>query len=289
MERRITTQVEAELERQIDEASARLSERLLGPLAQMQLDPTVVDMQTDQRRLTARYRLAGDWQLAAFTPRPRAPRDSWLSLQLHQSTLNNALERLLPAEESRSIRELAEHLLEIMGRGPEEILAELPEDAYIQFAKTRPVTVEIDEDRLYLTFRVVRLHSEAGLDLRHFIVRATYRPQVEGTEARLVRDGHLSIRGQQMSFRSRIPVRVIFNKVLSDSRPLPLISPNLAAHPAVAGLAVSQLELRDGWVGLAIGPADSVFATAELGLRPPPVSPNVQVAGRQDEGTGSAQ
>jgi hypothetical protein len=49
------------------------------------------------------------------------------------------------------------------------------------------------------------------------------------------------------------------------------------------------LELRDGWVGLAIGPADSVFATAELGLRPPPVSPNVQVAGRQDEGTGSAQ
>jgi len=289
MERRITMQVEAEVARQIDEASTRLSERLLGPLAQMHLDPTVVDMRTDPQRLIARYRLAGDWQLAAYTPRPRAPSDSWLSLQLHQSALNNTFERLLPAGESRSIRGLAEHLLEIIGRRPEETLAELPRDAFIQFAKTRPVTVEIDEDRLHLTFRVVRLHSEAGLDLRHFIVRATYRPQVEGMEARLVRDGHLSIRGQRMSFRSRIPVRAIFNKVLSDSRPLPLVNPGLAQQPAVAGLAVSQLELRDGWIGLAIGPQSSVLATAALGLRPPPRDPGVQVAGRPEAAAGAAQ
>ena len=48
--------------------------------------------------------------------------------------------------------------------------------------------------------------------------------------------------------RERLPVRAIFNKVLAADRPLPMTLPGLVNHPAMAGLAISQFELRgDGW------------------------------------------
>jgi hypothetical protein len=95
------------------------------------------------------------------------------------------------------------------------------------------------------------------LDLRRFIVRALYRPSVDGMNATLVRDGHLRISGPGMSMRQRLPVRAIFNKVLSPNRELRLTLPQLADHPAAQGLAISQLELRDGWIAMAISETDA--------------------------------
>ncbi len=57
--------------------------------------------------------------------------------------------------------------------------------------------------------------------------------------------------------RERLPVRAIFNKVLSPTRELPLTLPVLTEHAAVKDLVVTQLELRDGWIGLAIGHDDA--------------------------------
>ncbi|WP_153557323.1 hypothetical protein [Roseimaritima sediminicola] len=255
MRRQIAANVDEELETQIGEKSQRLAEQLLGPLARLRLAPTVVDLQTDTQRLTARYRLAGDWQLAAFTPRPRAMSDSLLSVQVHQSALNNTLERLVPSAEPQSIRTVAEDLVDMFGGDVSRLPADLPEDVYLQFSRTRPVTTEIEDDRLWLTFRVLRLEREGGLNLRHFIVRACYRGERQGLEARFVREGHLSIKGPRMSMGARVAVRAIFNKILNEDRPLPLTTPKLSEHPGLAGTEISQLELRDGWLGLALAPA----------------------------------
>jgi hypothetical protein len=54
--------------------------------------------------------------------------------------------------------------------------------------------------------------------------------------------------------RERLPIRAIFNKILSSSRTLPLTTPAVTEHPALDGLVVSQLELRDGWIAMAIAP-----------------------------------
>ena len=100
--------------------------------------------------------------------------------------------------------------------------------------------------------RIVRLRRTESVDLTQFIVRAAYKPQVDGLKASLVRDGHLRISGPRMSMRERLPARTIFNKVLSSNREIPITHPRLLEHPAVEGLAVSQLELRSGWLALAI-------------------------------------
>ena len=252
VESQVGEEIETRVEEAIAEATSRMTRSLLGPLGQLNLDPMVVDMETTDRRLLARYRLAGDWQLAAFTPRPRAPSSSLMSVQIHQSAINNTLEQLAPREESRSIAGIVSEVLELFQRPGTAMPDDIPADVAVQFAPTRPVTVEIEDGLLWITMRIIRLHEGDRLDLRRFIVRAAYRPRLDGMEAVLEREGPINISGPAMSMRERLPVRAIFNKVFSPHRPLPLTHPALTEHPSAEKLVVSQFELRDGWIGIAI-------------------------------------
>lgn len=253
---KIKAEVSEELQERVDErvslATKQMSEMILGPLGRLQLAPKVMDLQTTDKRLLARYRLAGDWQLAAFTPRPRAPSSSLMSLQIHQSALNNTFEQLIPRDQPLTIQELVRHTAVTFGQSEITLPEDIPSNVSVQFAKTRPITVEIEDGKLWFTLRVLRLQRDNHKGLTRFIVRAAYQPQVDGINATLVRDGHLRISGPGMSARERLPIRAIFNKVLASSRSLPLILPQVASHPSMDGLEVSQVELRDGWIALAI-------------------------------------
>jgi len=255
----VQTEIDGKVDEQLDAVTTAMTDRLTGPLSTLRLNPMIVDMQTSESRLTARYRVAGDWQLAAFTPRPRAPITSLFSVQVHQSAINNTFETILPSGESKTINALIEDIRKHFGI--EKPIAideseELAGDIAIQFAPTRPITVEIEDDIMWVTMRVVRLKQDRSIDLRRFIVRAGYRPQISGLSVELVREGHLRISGPEMSMRDRLPVRAIFNKVFSTRRTLPLIPPSVADQPAMKGLAVVQAELRDGWIAIAIGDAN---------------------------------
>ncbi len=260
-ETQIRTNVQQELQTELalktKVGSQKLDEFVFGPLGRLNLEPKVVDMSTTQERLIARYRLAGDWQLAANTPRPRAWNDSWMSLQVHQSALNNTLEQLLPTGQSKTFEAFFQDTLELFGQDISQLPEDIPADAEIEFASTRPITVEMEDGKLTLTLRVVSLSQAGRANLRRFIVRASYRPVIDGLQARLVRDGHLSVSGPGMSMRQRFPIRALFNKVLSETRSIPLTLPRLVEHPATQDLAISQLELRDGWLALAISPNTS--------------------------------
>ncbi|WP_345685323.1 hypothetical protein [Novipirellula caenicola] len=250
-------EIDQRVDDQINESARNLSKMVLGPLGALRLDPQVADMQTTNERLLARYRLAGDWQLGAHTPRPRALRDSLMSVQVHQSTMNNTLEQLVPRDRPRLISEMIHEGMVLFGKETPTIPEDIPNDVMIQFAKTRPITVEIEDGKLWLTLRIVRLTRGESFDLRRFIVRAAYVPQVDGLHATLVRDGHLSISGPSLSMRERLPIRAIFNKVLSPNHGFPLTTEALARHPGVNGLQISQLELREGWVALSISEGDA--------------------------------
>ena len=260
---RIESEMDARIENRVDETAVALSEMVLGPLGRLQLDPCVTDMQTTEQRLLARYRVAGDWQLGAFTPRPRALSDSLMSVQLHQSALNNTLEQLIPSEQAIGIRDLISKSFGTFGKADVDIPEDIPADVTVQFARTRPITVEIEDGMLWLTLRILRLRRNSGIDLTQFIVRAGYRPEIDGMNARLVRDGHLRISGPRMAMRERLPVRAIFNKVFAASREIPLTVPRLVENPGTNGLVVGQLELRDGWLAMAI----SEEGAARIALR----------------------
>ena len=266
VKREIESTVSDEVNTEIDKASAELSHRLLGPLGRLQLDPLVVDLTTTESRLLARYRVAGDWQMAAFTPRPRALSNSVLSVQVHQSMLNNTFEQLAPAGHPQPLPNIYGEILQMFGVENHELPDDVPNDVQVQFARTRPVTVEIEDGQLWLTLRIVRITNDSGLDFDHFMVRANYQPVMDGMRTRLERVGSLQIEGRRMPLRERISVRAIFNKVLHKNRHLPLVASNLADHPAGANLTVGMLELTDGWLCMAICPT-STESTTEVSDR----------------------
>jgi len=254
--RTVRNQIRAEIDQTLDQqtktANQKLDELVVQPLVDMKLAPHVTQMQTTEEMLMGRFRVAGEWQMAAFTPRPRPPQDSLLNIQLHQSAINNTLEKLLPSGETMPIEEVLRQIAASFGQENFQMPEDMPEGVEIRFSTSHPVSVEIEDGMLMLTLRIVQMTRGRAVDLRNVIITATYRPEVSGLHAYFVRDGHLSITGPNMSMRKRLPARTIFNKVLSTNHPLPITPNGLEERDALAGLSISQLALERGWIGLAL-------------------------------------
>jgi hypothetical protein len=267
--RLIARETDAEVDRRLNEeltkAGHELQNRLVGPLERLRLDPMVVDMRTSAERLTIRYRVAGDSQLAAHSPRPRAPTDSLMSIQMHQSSINNAIAQTGLSGKTWSLEKLAQQMGEIFGQPgwqlPDDVREEVA-DITIRFADTRPITVEMKDGRLRLTLRIAELSQPGRLQIKRFLVSSNYIPYADGLEAGLVRDGVVEI----ASRRDGLALRFIFAKVFVSRPSIPLISEAWLEDPRSEGLAVSQLDILDGWLAVAISPADSAMA-AEVAQR----------------------
>ena len=254
-QQQIRAEISDTLDQQTKLANEKLGSLVINPLTRMELAPSVTEMRTTDELLLGRFRVAGEWQMGAFTPRPRAPSESLISTQIHQSAINNTLEKLLPSGEAIPLEEVLRQINASFGKESWEKPQDMPEGVEIRFSSSRPVSIEIEDGGVMLTLRIVQMKRGRAIDLRNVIIKAAYRPQTDGLHAYLVRDGHLSISGPNMSMRKRLPARTIFNKVLSTNHMLPITPKTLQDREAFQGLAISQLELERGWIGLALSDA----------------------------------
>lgn len=268
-QRMIAHEADAELDRRLEEnlkkAEQELSERLIGPLERLNLNPLVVAMSTTEERLSIRYRVANEAQMAAHTARPRAPSDSLLSMQVHQTAINNTIDQIGLSGRLWTIPELYERLGEAFQGAKWQLPAEMDEgvkQTRIRFADTRPASVELIDGKLRLTLRIAEFSQGDRFHIERFIVSSTYVPAADGMTAELIRDGVVEI----VSRYDRLKLRVIFAKIFVSNPQIPLISESWAKDPRSEGLAVSQVEIRDGWLSVAISPADSQRA-AEVTAR----------------------
>jgi hypothetical protein len=257
MQRTIANQTDTEFDKHLDgkikQAQDGMETRFLGPLRNLNLNPMVTDLQTTQDRLIARYRIAGDNALAANTPRPQAPSDSQLSIQLHQSAINNGFSRLGLSDRESTLLELAQSLAEQLGQEPiTELPPEVPKDVRVRFEGDRPVVVEFVDGRLWLTLNVAILTQPGRIELTDFVIRTSYVPAVTGLRAELIRDGAISVDGDQISARERLPLRLIFGKIFAARSNIPLIQESVANDERMQGLAISQIVLERGWLAIAL-------------------------------------
>ena len=253
----IRSEIDGTLTQQTQLANQKIGDLVIEPLTAMNLAPQVTQMRTTEDSLLGRFRVAGEWQMAAFTPRPRAAEDSVINFQIHQSAINNTLEKLLPSGETMPIDQVLRNINASFGKENWERPQDLPEGVEVRFATSRPVSMEIEDNLVMLTLRIIQVKRGRAVDLRNVIIKAAYRPEVDGLHAYLVREGHLSITGPNMSMRKRLPARTIFNKVLSTNHSLPITPKGLDERDAFRGLAITQLDLERGWIGLAIGDSDA--------------------------------
>lgn len=265
VKRIIAEETDQELDSQLREkmasAEKQLQHTFIGPLERLKLNPMVVSMNTTDDRLTVRYRLASESQLSANTARPRAPGDSLMSMQIHQSAINNTLSQLGLNDRTWTIPELSEKLCDTFDQAPWPLPKDLPEGITIRFAPTRPITVELINGRLELTLRIAEMnHPQRKMNFQRFVIKACYIPVAKGMEATLVRDGSVSIDGPRLGMAEKVPLRGIFGVVFAPNSALSLIHRQWKDDPRSQGLAVSQVEVRDGWLSVAVSEQGSEHA-----------------------------
>jgi hypothetical protein len=257
---RASSQLDQEVARRIEKAKQDIQKQLLAPLQELNLEPTAVDMETTEQRLIARYRLAGRDQVSAYTPRPQAPGDSLLSVQIHESALNNALAHLKLNGRRVDLITLYQEMATRFNGKEITVPEDIPENIYVTFADEDPVRIDCENGGVRLTIRLKALAEKETIRWRNLTVRARYVPDADQLDANLVRDGIFELAGERnaegdpLRTIDRTQLSLIFGKVLNRNRKVNLINERLAKSPKLKDQQVTQFVIHDGWIGVALGP-----------------------------------
>ena len=244
---------DSEVNSKIGEAE-RLCRQRLSRLGELALDLTPVQLETTAERMQMRLRLSGKDQLGAHTARPRAPATSLLSAQLHQTAINNFVERLDLHGRTFTVPELHAWVSHKLQRSLPALPDESPHDVEVTFAEQDPLVVHCDDGLLVIHLQFARFRHERK-SWRDVGMRAAYTPAPRGLSLLWERDGTVELTGERYEGRTEFALRGILSKIFPKDRPLDLTPAEVKENARLAGLAITQCIAEDGWIGLAIGPA----------------------------------
>jgi hypothetical protein len=255
--------VDAEAKKRLTEFVARMNERVFDPLNSLSLDPQLIEAKTDEKRFTMRLRLAGEEQLGSHTPRPDALADSLASMQIHESVLNNGIQRLQLNGRMFTLPELSKHVAARLNRpAPWETNPEHA-DVKVMFADTDAVILRCRDGQIILTLSIAQLSKPSRkLKWKNFQIQAFYRPVVNGRSAQLVREGVIHLKGQRITLGNRVILDGIFARALSKNNAWNLVPEQIVKEPKLAEAAITQFVIDDGWIGVCLGPKSPVASTA---------------------------
>ncbi len=183
-----TERIDSEVRQRFSEVVDRLNQRVFDPLNSLALDPQLIDAQTTEKRFTMRLRLGGEDQLGSHTPRPPSLSDSLASLQIHESVINNGIQRLRLDGRTFTLPELSRHIAASLNCPAPWPTNSENDDVKITFAKQNSVVVRCQDGQVLLTLSIARLCKGTRYIWHNFQVQAIYQPVVHGRSAQLVRE-----------------------------------------------------------------------------------------------------
>ena len=257
---RACREVDAQAEPRFAEMADRMRNKVWQPLVGLGLEPTPMALETTPTQATVRLRLAGEGQLGAHTPRPRAPDEALLSLQVHESSVNNASERLGLAGRTMSLEALITLICERLGIPP-RIPDDLPEGVSITFAAEEPLRVECRDGLVHLRVKLDALES-GRRNWYDIVARVAYRPAGSGAQVVLEREGPVQLGGPGHQGRMEIALRTVFGKVFAKERPVKILPDTIAMHPRLADARAVQATCAEGWFALALAATTQAEAPA---------------------------
>jgi hypothetical protein len=251
---RASGRFDSEVNSRLSQAEAGFRRQVLAPIALLNLNPTVVQLSTTEDRITARLRLAGEDQAGAHTPRPLALSNSLASLQIHESAINNGLERLQLGGRTFTLPELHEWITQRLNRPGAAMPEDMPENVLVTFAANDPVRVRFIEGRIEVTVAIAELDDghRAWYD---FQITVYYMPRREGLRLEFFRDGPIELSGDRYAGRAAIGLRGIFAKVFSSRRTLKFEPATNPQNSALARLEFNSALVDNGWISITV--ADS--------------------------------
>jgi hypothetical protein len=268
---RACRQVDQEAEPKFDSMAERIREKLWQPLVTLGLEPTPVALETTDDIASARLRLAAATQLAAHTPRPRAPADALVSFQVHETVANNAVGQFGFGGQRLELPQLARLVCERLGIDP-KVPDDLPDGVAVTFAREEPLRVECRDGLVH-----VQVSLEAfEYGRRHWydiVAKVAYRPVVAGSQVLLEREGPIQIGGPGHEGRLEIALRTVFGKIFAKEREIPLVPAKVTQNPKLAGLRAVQAVATDGWLAIALADPKATAAEANVTAEPASSSP----------------
>ena len=243
-------QLEQGVTEKVAMAQALLKMKLLEPLTAMDLNPEALQVATTQQRLVMRYRLAGLDQMAANSPRPSDSENDYLGVQLHQSLLNNMIERIDIQSQSFTPETLLNHLADVLGFDPNVAGDDIKQDATFVFAKYDPIRIDLDDRVVRIELNLRSLQVGKGKVWRNITITSIYRPEIIGTQIRLVQDEPIAVKGRRFRLGDQIAVRTIFTVLLPKELAVPVVPPQLQNNMNGYALQIKELDIADGWVGV---------------------------------------
>ena len=254
MDQRIRRQAQQRMDRELDSrvanAGKRLDEKVVQPLRQLRLDPRTMEMRTTEDRAIIRTRLASAWQFAAHTPRPQIRADSKLSLQMHQSAMNNMIEQL----QLQGQRMTLEQLMQVFSRRfgiPLQVVDEDHKSILLEFAD-HPLEVNFDDGEIEVTIHFAELQRE-NRRWKNFSIRGSYRADVRQLDIELHRQDGIELIGERIGLRDQLALRTIAAKVFGEYRRFEVLRNVVQQQPQLSNLTVTQFTIRDGWLAVAFG------------------------------------
>lgn len=251
--RQIQRELSTEMNKQVTELESELDNHLVSPLSNLELHPLLVAMQSTEDRMVVRGRMAALEQLGAHTPRPQALSDSLASIQIHETALNNAIDRLGLAGREFTPEELHAFLVDRLKLPSHEAPKLVARGVVFKFASHEPVRVRCDDRRVALTVRLDKVEN-GRQQATNVVVNVTYMPKVDGRSIDLVRDGTVSIEGDGLRGRSYLAIRAVFAKMFPKQRPWETVPDSVLQDERLADLGITQFVIRDGWIGVSVGP-----------------------------------
>ncbi|MFM1903269.1 MAG: hypothetical protein RLZZ440_1169 [Planctomycetota bacterium] len=267
-------EVDAQAEPKLETMAEQIRERLWNPLVNLGLEPTPVALETTADVASIRLRLAAPTHLAAHTPRPRAPGDALVSMQVHETVVNNAFDRFGLAGRRLELPQLISLVCERAGIPP-RLPDDLPDGVAVTFAGTEPLRVECRDGLVHLRLALDTLES-GRRNWYDLVVRVAYRPVTNGPQIQLEREGPVQIGGPGHEGRMEIALRTIFGKIFVRDRPVAVVPQAVIQNPNLAGIRAVQAVATDGWLGLAL--AESTLAGQ---AKPTPTAARFDADGRR--------
>jgi hypothetical protein len=249
---RALQQLDSEIQARLLEAGKKVENTQGAMLKRMNLELVPISLTTTDDRIVGRARLSSREQLGAHTPRPRAPSDSWFSLQVHQSALNNSLMQLELEGKTFQLPEMFAWIAKKIGRPELADQQDLPDNVRVTFADHDAIHLECVDNRIEVTLSLAELTHEKS-HWRNFQVHTYYDLQTDGLSPRFSREGKINLDGRSVR-GAEIKLRTIFSKVLSKNRDLRLLADSLTSDPRFKDLQMTQFTVEDGWIALAYSP-----------------------------------
>ena len=258
-----------EIDTQLNQLQNYLFTNLIEPLTILELEPTPMETRSTSDRMIMRYRLAGRDQLAATTARPAGLEQSLMSMQIHESAINNLLNRMELNGNEYTVEGLRQHLgkmLSLQAETSEEQGETI--DATIEFAPFDPIRLSFDNDLVTVEFNLKSLQIGKGKVWKNITASANYQYEINGLKLTFKQDGQgVKVDGHRFNGRDQIAVRSIFTKIFRNDYSLNLL-PKGIVEKLDKPMHITQFDIVDGWIGVSFDSQSatpgSVSQTAEL-------------------------